>query len=58
MDERPNMSGLVAGHVRRMPLESGLEAGHIRLPKPDSPVYKIGYSIFDRQRIKMNLRKA
>jgi hypothetical protein len=57
MAERSDMCGLEAGHVRRMPLESGLEVGHIRLPKPDSPICKTGYSGFDRQRIKMDLRK-
>jgi hypothetical protein len=58
MAERLDMSGLGAGHVQGMPLESGLEAGHIRFSKPNSPVCKTGYSSFDRQRIKMDLRKA
>jgi hypothetical protein len=58
MAERPDMSDLGAEHVQGMPLESGLEAGHIRLPKSGSPVCKTGYSDFDRQRIRMNLRKA
>jgi hypothetical protein len=58
MAETLDMSGLGAGHIRGMPLESGLEVGHIQLPKPDSLICKIGYSGFDRQRIKMDLRKA
>jgi hypothetical protein len=58
MVERSDMSGLGAGHVQRMPLESGLEAGHIRLSKLDILICKTGYSDFDRQRIKMDLRKA
>jgi hypothetical protein len=58
MAERPDMSDLGAEHVRGMPLESGLEVGHIRLSKSGSPVCKIGYSGFDRQRIRMDLRKA
>jgi hypothetical protein len=58
MAEKPDMSGLGAGNIQGMPQESSLEAGHIWLQKLDSPVCKIRYSSFDRQRIKMDLRKA
>jgi hypothetical protein len=58
MAERLDMPGMGARDVQGMPLEFGLEAGHIRLPKSDSPVCKTRCSSFDRQRIKMDLRKA
>jgi hypothetical protein len=42
------MPGQITEQVRKSLLKSGEEAGHIRCQKPDSPVYKTGYSNFDR----------
>jgi hypothetical protein len=50
-DTRPKKSARINGKVRKTLLESGGEVGHIRCPKPDSPVYKTGYSSFDRTKV-------
>jgi hypothetical protein len=42
------MSGKGVGYVRPEPLESGLAVGYVWCPKLDSPIYKTGYSGFDR----------
>jgi hypothetical protein len=46
--KRPDMSKWITRQVQKTLLESDEEAGHIRCPKLDSPVYKTGYSDFDR----------
>jgi hypothetical protein len=45
---RTDMSGRIIGQLRKTLLESGEEARHVQCPKPDSPVWKTGYSGFDR----------
>jgi hypothetical protein len=46
--ERSDISGQITGQVQKSLLESSEKVGHIRCPKLDSPIYKTGYSSFDR----------